>query len=206
MLSAVAVWWARCARKPRCLGFGIQSPFAVGVQRDVIGTRLPYYAYEALHSERRQGGAAVPAHSEAVDRLLLRVANFVQPRAVLLPDAGGWKWSGKYMAAGCRRAGQRSYRTEEDLAQLLPNAADPVLLCFRDCVGALRWLPQWQDRLHPGSVAFIVGLRRNREARRAWQALSQAVEGGPLFDLYDVGLVFCDRQFSHQLYKTEVFL
>lgn len=59
-------------------GFGIQSPWAFSFVTEVIGERLPYYAYTDIdrmcknRSERR------------FQKLMLRIRNFVHPNQVII--------------------------------------------------------------------------------------------------------------------------
>lgn len=77
-------------RHHRSAGFGIHSPFAYAFVREVLCQRLPYYAYEDLHSLRRAVISAVSSrwpHPRIISlknaKLLFRVANAFNPSHIL---------------------------------------------------------------------------------------------------------------------------
>ena len=61
-------------------GFGIQSPWAYRFVTEVIGERLPYYAYEDIDKECSTG------RERKYRKLLLRISNFVYPAKLELID------------------------------------------------------------------------------------------------------------------------
>ena len=85
-----ALIWLR--RIGHCRGFGIQSPTDYHFVREVVNEQWPYYAYSVIGQDddwlRRKIG-----------RLCLRLANHLQPKAIL--DLAGY---GNYLQAGCRNA------------------------------------------------------------------------------------------------------
>ena len=62
-------------------GFGIQSPWAFAFVTELIGERLPYYAYadiDSKYADRRE---------RKLQKLMFRIRNFVHPhRAVIIDD------------------------------------------------------------------------------------------------------------------------
>lgn len=62
-------------------GFGIQSPWAFSFVTEVIGERLPYYAYDDI--DRRYASA----RERRFQKLVLRVRNFVYPHSLVIEDA-----------------------------------------------------------------------------------------------------------------------
>lgn len=61
-------------------GFGIQSPWAFGFVTEVVGERLPYYAYADIdrkYESRRE---------RQFQKLMLRVRNFVYPNQLVIVD------------------------------------------------------------------------------------------------------------------------
>lgn len=61
-------------------GFGIQSPWAFRFVTEVVGERLPYYAYEDIDREYKKHG------ERKFQKLLLRVRNSVYPDRVVVVD------------------------------------------------------------------------------------------------------------------------
>ncbi len=103
----------RLRRVGRGRGFGVQSPWAFLMARDVICERLPYYAYGPL-------AAAFPGLGRAVRReceLCLRLSNRLQPRLVVNCGAHLDAF-GAYMRAGCAGAACVDLPPDADAADI----------------------------------------------------------------------------------------
>lgn len=153
-------------------GYGVHSPFAFRFITDVIYERHPFYAYRELDGSlplgmrlRRRRGL----------HLLLRLANHLQPRTIVVPP-DAW-WEKRYLQGGCRKAGF--------WCDWPPGTADICLLRA----------PSDEAVKHLGrhSVLLLDNLHRHREWFRS---LPSAVS----FDLYDLGIAFFDTQFDKQYY------
>lgn len=59
-------------------GFGIQSPWAFSFVTEIIGERLPYYAYADIDSTYSS------ARERKFQKLVLRVRNFVYPHPLVI--------------------------------------------------------------------------------------------------------------------------
>lgn len=163
------VWLMRF--RHRC-GYGVHSPFAFRFLTDVVYERTPYYAYASLdatlpmsHRFRRRQGL----------HLLLRLANWQQPRAVVLPaDAS---LARAYLQAGCRQA---------TLCESAPACgADMVVLRKPD--------DEVARAVRDGGVLVLDGLQRHREWLRDLPATLT-------FDLYDVGVAIYEKRLNKQHY------
>lgn len=66
-------------RMGKSRGFGIQSPWAYTFVTEVIGERMPYYAYEEIDKR-------YPRHQRKRQRLYHRVQNFVHPHRTYITD------------------------------------------------------------------------------------------------------------------------
>ena len=168
-LTNPIVWLARF--RHRC-GYGVHSPFAFRFITEVIYERHPYYAYAELDK-------LLPLDMRLRQRkglhLLLRLANHLQPKAIVLPrDA--W-WEKRYLQKGCRRT---------SITNRWP--AEAVDMCL------LRE-PSDEAVKHVGehSVLLLDNLHRHRE----WFASLPSIVS---FDLYDLGIAFFDKQYNKQNY------
>jgi len=163
------VWLARF--RHRC-GYGVHSPFAFRFITDVIYERSPYYAYRELDK-------ALPISMRLRQRkglhLLLRLANHLQPKTIVLPR-NGW-WEKRYLLSGCRSANiQCGWPVGEVSMCLLYEPDDEAL-----------------QHMGEHSVLLLDNLNRHRE----WfQGLPSVVS----FDLYDLGIAFFDKQYNKQYY------
>lgn len=68
------------SRVGKSRGFGIQSPWAYRFVTEVIGERLPYYAYEDIDRSCRT------KRERKYRKLLLRISNFVYPAPMEVID------------------------------------------------------------------------------------------------------------------------
>lgn len=163
------VWLARFRHRK---GYGVHSPFAFRFITDVVYERHPYYAYGELDASlpvswrlRRRRGL----------HLLLRLANHLQPKSIVLPrDA--W-WAKRFLQAGCKHA-----------CIQCQWPAEHVSMCF------LRE-PSEEALQHMGehSVLLLDNLHRHREWFRSIPSVVS-------FDLYDFGIAFFDHQYNKQYY------
>lgn len=165
------VWLARFRHRK---GYGVHSPYAFRFITDVIYERHPYYAYRELdkllpfpmHFRQRKG-----LH------LLLRLANHLQPKTIVLPEAA--EWERRYLQNGCKKA---------DIRDCWPKGE--VSLCL------LRQ-PEDEALLHLGgeSVLLLDNLHRHRDWFRRLPSVVS-------FDLYDLGIAFFDKHYNRQYYKV----
>lgn len=171
IISNPIVWLARI--RNRC-GYGVHSPFAFRFITEVIYERSPYYAYAHLSKRLRWWQRFRVAK---VCQLLFRIANYQQPRLVLLhqPDAVAIP----YIIGGCRKAE----------VVTIPDGRT-IDLCYltRPDDAAVK-------SLSPQGVLIVDSLSRNR----TWfRNLPYAVA----FDLHDVGIAFFDHRLHKHYYKV----
>lgn len=182
-----------CAKR----GFGLQSPFAFSFQHDVINQKLPYYAYTEL--EKRRVGEGTVENSQKTDELLFRIANFIQPGQVVLPEQG-WHLTAEYISAGCGKSLLYRYTSSKDILNYLKEGDNLVvlrnmddLLCIKEEIFGL---------LSPHSLLVIKNIR---DSVKTWKALSMDDRTGVTFDLYNLGLVFFDKSKTKGSYATNIF-
>ena len=165
------VWLARFRHRK---GYGVHSPFAFRFITDVIYERHPYYAYHELDK-------ALPLSMHLRQRrglhLLLRLANHLQPKTIVLP-LNAW-WEKRYLQGGCRKA---------NIQCQWPAGEVDLCLLFEPADEALQHMGEH-------SVLLLDNLHRHRD----WfQNLPSVVS----FDLYDFGIAFFDKQYNKQYYKV----
>lgn len=194
-IKRTLVWFARIGC---CRGFGIQSPWAYSLVRYVINEHFPYYAYEQLR-------AAFPgsdAVRRKVDEFLLRLANFVQPSAVVTVtgDMRRFESSKAYLQAGCRSlqivdAGNTGGKSPVDAVGSIPGQhilyADAAALD----IGTLRKV---LDVMPTGDFVVLDGLWKSKAA---WREAAKDIQGVVTFDMYYCGLIYVDAKRYKQNYK-----
>lgn len=155
-------------------GYGVQSPFAYHIVRDIICETTPFYAYEAL---RRETGAR---KDEYFLRLLLRLANDLQPHLckqfISIDPRDPAKANTihevqeKYIRAGCSRCTDITFRIHSNSTYRLAVADSTE--------NALKALEQ--NALEPdGCIALI----RSRRDKTLWQELLAHPAATLIFDI-----------------------
>ena len=187
-LRRIIVWLCRIGR---CRGFGVQSPWAYRMVRYVINEHYPYYAYGPL-------ARAYPAKdtpTRKLRELCLRLANHVRPRTVVEYGNADEAFEA-YVKAGCKTAVYVKTACE-GIARKAP-AADFALIA--PCDGMAEAFEAVAARAGDGTVAMLLGIRRDRRARRLWRSIVDGRERVVTFDLYYCGLVFFDGKRYKQNY------
>lgn len=156
-------------------GYGVQSPYAYHIVRHIIGERAPYYAYATLRKRFGQRS------DEPLLRLLLRLANALQPRTcTLITPAGSHEDEealAAYLRAGCRRV------------NLLTPAAPPFPPS--DLIVSSTAAPALQA-LNDGALndSGCILLRRTKSDRRSWTDILHHPRATLLFDCRTHALIF----------------
>lgn len=206
MIFRPFIWLSRIRHRR---GYGVHSPFAFRIITDVIYQRLPYYQYtelaqteRRLQKEMRQNDAPAADdwlyESQKVKRLLFRLVNEVQPATLV--DYGRLSASALYLKAACRRAAYIGARRPEEIH---PEAAPIDFLylhayrrpqemqqVFERCIG----------RTRQRSLFVIEGIGRTSQMRKLWKSFKSHPQTGITFDLYDLGLIFFDKEKIKQDY------
>ena len=194
-IKRALVWFARIGC---CRGFGIQSPWAYSLVRYVINEHFPYYAYEQLRSAF-PGSDAV---RRKVDEFLLRLANFVQPSAVVAVtgDTRRLESSKAYLRAGCKSlqivdAGNTDGKSAADAVCSIPGQhilyADAAALDICTLKRTLEVMP----------TGYFVVLDGLWKSKAAWNEAANDIQGIVMFDMYYCGLIYVDAKRYKQNYK-----
>ena len=201
LLRRIGVWMTRLSQRK---GYGIHSPFAFRLLTEVVHQPLPYYAYDQLLREERRRAPHKPKSWRReplrVKRLLFRLANEV--KADYLLDVGPEAASALYLQAARPKA---LYNQASSVGTLFLEAHEPIHLLylhdydhpeqveqvFRLCV----------ERVVPQSLFVVEGIGYTPAMRALWEQMRQDPRVGITFDLFDVGLLFFDRQMQKQHYK-----
>lgn len=182
-LRRLAVWLQRL---PHRRGYGIHSPFAFQLVTQVIYEDATFCAYAPLAPLRPTANLL-----EKDDRLLLRLANHLQPHTLLAIGSKA-HCSFQYLAAGCRRAQATHLETATPtrLANLLKAHNAPTLLYIDDTDHWPELAATALPLLPPHSAIVIHHIRATRTLSRCWQTLVQDPAADVTFDLYRFGIIF----------------
>lgn len=220
-LLRALVW---CSRIRHRRGYGVHSPFAFNLITRVFYERWPYYAYRPLSELRHKiHPLRELTNPVRVDRLLLRLANYVQPGHILeLGTNSGL--SACYLASGCASKPlltlDSTDQTTQGMFQSHPNIQHQTgevgsllsaFLAKHPQVGMVHFnsgtpQPAWMEQLLPhtnaDSLFVIEGIHNSNAMLAWWNKLKQDSRTGISFDLYDLGLLF----FDHNMYKQHYLI
>jgi len=183
------IWLARFRKRK---GYGVHSPFAYSFIRGVVLEETPYYAYAPLarlHPWWVRWGHFYPMKCR---RLLFRLANYAEPRTVLLLTDDPVVRA--YVQAAVPRAELLTKQKVLDEAV----GADFVFVDAAhgaEAVGLAEMMPS-------RGMLVAEGIRKNHAALKAWRRIQQSPHTGITFDLYVYGVAFFDLTHFKQHYKV----
>lgn len=199
MPSLLRIYVTMC-RLRQSLGFGVHSPYIYALQSDVFRERRPYYAYRMI--ECLSG-----SHYARVNKLLFRLVNYLHPKNIIEvgPDEGQ---SLKCMSMArqqmllCAVREEAEHFTTDMLTQIL---SPDVPLDFLYVTHPYAYADIYEAALPlvgTRSVFVFKDIHARKERSAWWRTVEQdATRTGITFDLYDVGLVFFDRDRPRRNYR-----
>ena len=195
--------FASVCRLRQSLGFGVHSPYIYALLTDVFRERLPYYAYEAIG--QLAGESPYPSGSFKINRLLFRLVNRFLPDSIIeAGDNDGRSLKSMSLArknAVCRNIPDGHGFSTEELEQTLGDSRQLDFLfisstnAFREAFEAA--LPLTGEH----SVFIIPSIHADKDRRMWWKAVERDERTGFTVDLYDIGLVFFDRNHPRRNYR-----
>lgn len=203
IMTSLRKIFASVCRLRQSLGFGVHSPYIYALLTDVFRERLPYYAYEAIGQLSSE--SPYSSGSFKINRLLFRLVNRFLPDSIIeAGDSDGRSLKSMSLArkdAVCRNIpGGRGFSTEK-LKQTLGNSQQLDFLfisstnAFREAFEAA--LPLTGEH----SVFIIPSIHADKDRRMWWKAVEHDERTGFTVDLYDIGLVFFDRNHPRRNYR-----
>ncbi len=194
------IWLVRI--RHRC-GYGIHSPFAFSLVRDVIYEKGEYYAYTPLREIRRK----TPCHlREKDDKLLFRLSNASMAENIAI--CGNCSPTTlQYIAAGRRNATIKQIplshiSAPSDLA-LLPQSIDFLYVDAEEKLTQVVW-SLW-PQLSAKALVVVRGIRSNSQTFAAWQELIAHPRIRVSFDLYHFGVCCLEPRFNKENYIINYF-
>lgn len=209
--------WNWCRRFRHRKGYGVHSPSDFYLITSVIYEQAAYNAYHPLHELRQAIGNDKACYREKTDKLLLRLANYLQPTSILEVGTGNGIDT-CYLASGKRCPLLSLSDTEEADALGSPVLSDyPMVTQRHGNLSALLQEETAKGTLPPlvhlahtdhyrecfeqilphvsTATCIIVGTPyATRRKRMWWEEIIQDPRTGVTFDLYDVGIVFFDKK------------
>ena len=214
--------WVWCRRFRHRCGYGVHSPFAFDLITRVIYEKRPYYGYAVLDKYCRNFPALVRNVSKKVGRLLFRLANEVQPRQMLelgtgnglsalclamavkkcpvltLDDAD--KLADARLFASCGNVDFHVGDMRQMLLSRLPSLETLDFVHFNTrCPERVLW-EELLPKVNGKTLFAIEGITSSAAMKAWWADVVADSRTGITFDLYDLGLVFFDREKIKQHY------
>ena len=183
-------FWSRVCRFRNRNGYGVHSPFAYNFIKGVVYERGCYYAYPELEKRRRKRSAALRGLSAKSDRLMFRIANYCRPGTVSLVGEKA-AVTAEYIKAGSARA-EVSVFPGAELEFVFASRGSDFLSVFHiaaQCAG-------------DNAFYAAAGIHDCRESELRWKEICNDGRAVVTFDLYELGLVFFDKNLNRQNYTV----
>ena len=203
IMTSLRKIFASVCRLRQSLGFGVHSPYIYALLTDVFRERLPYYAYEAIG--QLPGESPYSSGSFKINRLLFRLVNRFLPDSIIeAGNSDGRSLKSMSLArknAVCRNIPDDHGFSTEELEQTLGDSRQLDFLfissinAFREAFEAA--LPLTGEH----SVFIIPSIHADKDRRMWWKAVERDERTGFTVDLYDIGLVFFDRNHPRRNYR-----
>ena len=202
------IWLSRFRQRK---GYGVHSPFAYSFIRGVVLEPSAYYAYAELSHLHPWWVRWFRLYPMQCRRLLFRLANFAEPRTVVLRTED--EVAAKYIRAAVPRAEVRCkegamsgevLRKEGGLAAVPEGspegreAADFVLVGKERLEEAAAVAARMPER----GMLVCEGIHESRRAKEIWRTIREAPHTGVTFDLYTYGVAFFNPKLHKQHYKV----
>ncbi|MBU3835686.1 MAG: hypothetical protein H9949_08120 [Candidatus Phocaeicola merdigallinarum] len=207
--------WNWCRRFRHRRGYGVHSPSDFFFITFVVYERLPFYAYGPLHHLRRVV-AFLPHYREKVDKFLFRLVNYLRP-SVMWEIGTGSGMSTRYMAEAHADMQVYTFSAEpEDAVKRILSGKPSIDYRTGDCRTEMKKLvaegvkPEIVHIAHTTAykevyeqllplvdkhTCFVIGTPyATPDKKKWWKEVIADPRTGVTFDLYDVGLVFFDKE------------
>ena len=188
--------WIWCKRFRHRCGYGVHSPSDFFLITSIIYERSPYYAYRTL--KKRGFSNYLPHYRRKVNRLLFRLVNYFRPKSLIEVGIGNGA-SISYMRAASRTMDSVTLKGRDRDKTLLQLTKKLEELKSVDCLH-IAHTPFYQEvfeealsYVQPDSWFIIGGIYESQEKRKWWKEVVADERVGITFDLYDIGLVFFNK-------------
>ena len=195
--------WIWCKRFRHRCGYGVHSPSDFFLITSIIYERSPYYAYRTL--KKRGFSNYLPHYRRKVNRLLFRLVNYFRPKSLIEVGIGNGA-SISYMRAASRTMDSVTLKGRDRDKTLLQLTKKLEELKSVDCLH-IAHTPFYQEvfedalsYVQPDSWFIIGGIYESQEKRKWWKEVVADERVGITFDLYDIGLVFFNKNRYKQHY------
>lgn len=208
----------RIRRLRNSLGFGVQSPNDFYFVQHVLREKWPYYGYNALHL-LMDTTISLPHYPERISRLLLRLANHIQPQ-IIIEIGTGAGISACAMTMGCtasecttidRKLSHELLEKRNILLAKYPQIKainGDELELFKQTLQSkgrvdllhVAHTPYYKEAVETAlpyicdkSLFIIEDIDQDEEKQRWWRGLQEHIQTCICYDLKNVGLLLFDK-------------
>ena len=215
-MAGIGEWIARLKQNR---GFGVQSPSDFHFVTQVLGERLPYYAYEEINSI----AAGCKRHSAKHCRMLFRITNYFAPKSIIVAGSGqgatlcamaAARPSAAIAATGTHglaapakemlQAHPRLQHTsEEQLPRIIENSKHPLLVYVGDTDNCEAIIEAAIGHAQNDTVIIVDGIRRTPARLQCWSKAAANAKATITYDMYSTGLLLFDNKRYKQHYTLK---
>ncbi len=189
ILRRSLVWLQRWRKS---LGFGVQSPWVYGFNRNVVNEHYPYYAYETLQKQLPD----IDKRTRKLCRLYFRIANWKQA-GTIVEFAPVTRVFAQYMKTGYHGSEILSVdalQNEESYSEELRKIGKIEILCIEPAEDYLTFFKVAKGFVDDSSMFIIHHIKRDRHTKIFWKQIVEDTDCITTLDLYYCGIVFFDSK------------
>ncbi len=178
-------------------GFGVQSPSAFFFVTQVLKEHHPYYAYADIDKKSKKRGKYF--------RRLFRIANYLQPGAIIVIDKERETAVHTLKAA---RQNATLHSAQEATAEVLQKIADTpagtLLLYIGECNNYAQACATAINCAQKGTAIIIEGIHNTPEKLQWWETIIKSPRTIVTYDLYSAGIILFDTEKPKQHYTLKM--
>ena len=204
-------------------GFGVHSPWAYDLIKNVINEKHPYYAYDDLYPFWEKAPQYLPQYPQSRDELLFRLVNRFGPDYILEVGTGAGVSTG-YLASVSRKSkvvtvdfphpAEKEVRRNLKKIHNIEYIAADVTKTVQDILDS-GTIPQfihiahtalWKqivDMILPyatSNTVIVVEDMGKKQKKEWWKQLIKDERVGVTFQMKKLGILFFDRKMTKQHY------
>ena len=200
-------------------GFGVQSPSDFHFVTQVLGERLPYYAYKEINSI----AASCKRHSAKHCRMLFRITNYFAPKSIIVAGSGqgatlcamaAARPSAEIAATDTQNLATPAkemlqahhclqHTSEEQLPHIIENSKHPLLVYVGDTESCEAIIEAAIEHAQNDTVIIVDDIHRTPAKLQSWSKAAANAKATITYDMYSAGLLLFDNKRYKQHYTLK---
>lgn len=204
-------------------GYGVQSPFAYSIFRDILFEKLPYYAFDRLKDIKD------PYLTRHTLQVMFRLVNMISPKLILdiYPTSPATTC---YISCVCSKSRTLTITNNQSIISQLRNhiqknegrteirSGNALKETMDICNSAgkinfvhigntenhnelLEICKVLTDNMAENGIIILDNINR-QPANHIWKMLNESRHSSMAFDLYDIGIIFFNSKLNKEYYKV----